>query len=292
MIKKIIWRIKLLLNSFVLTALYLFKACLSQNNLQDGNRNFVVSMTTYGWRYNFVFLTIESILSQKIRPARIYLWIYKDEQPSKIAQWFLNRQINRGLIIKEVEKDVRSYKKLSYVLSNTDCDFEYVITADDDVFYPADWVRNFIEHPNVTSSILCNRGRIITFHPSTNIPLEYKDWALATENDNFVKNILPTGVSGICYPISSLDDRIGDFNNIEQLCPYADDVWYKLLTTSNGYQSLILENGKSHYPPVLTSLTKGLETLNVGEDLNIKQFCSSLRYFNLENHFNKSRENI
>lgn len=287
--KKFFEKIKLLIRSFILTVVYFFKACFSHQNTKDGNNDFVVSLTTFGWRYNFVFFTIESILSQTIKPAKIYLWIYKNDKPFILSKWILARQKKRGLVIIYVDRDVRSYKKLSFILSEKNISFSHVVTADDDVFYPNNWLSGFVKHPDVSSSVLCYRGRVITFKLDGEKLASYKDWPLASESDNFENNILPTGVSGICYPIAALDGRIADFEKIEALCPYADDIWYKLLTTSNGYRSVILKGKDNHYPPVITSLTKGLEKLNVNEDRNIEQFISSSIYFNVENNHFKNK---
>lgn len=279
--RKIYRKLLLLLKSIYLTVYYFFKACFSQNSLLGGNENFVVSLTTYGWRYNFVFLTIESILSQTIKPSAIYLWIHKNEQPTFFAKWFLNKQRKRGLKIKFVERDTKSFKKLSYILTDTDCSFDVVVTADDDVFYPRNWLRNFVNNSNFNTHVLCNRGRVITFEPGSTKLKSYKNWPMADSSYNSRNYILPTGVSGISYPIKSLDMRICNFDDIQKNCPFADDIWYKMVTTSNGYQSLILENKVDHFPPLLSSLTKGLEKMNVNEDLNTKQFVSSLSYFGL-----------
>lgn len=282
MIKKIYRRLILLFKSLMLTIFFLFRAFFSRSSLDSNRSKFVVSLTTYGRRFNYVFLTIESIFYQEVKPSVIYLWIYKDDKPSAIIKWFLEKQIKRGLNIQYVERNTRSYKKLSYILSETDCLFDFVITADDDVFYPKHWLRNFVDNKNVNTHVLCNRGRVITFEEDTGQIKSYKYWPLATAANNLKNLILPTGVSGISYPINSLDHRISDFETINELCPYADDIWYKMVTTSNGYQSIILDNSLDHYPPLLTSLTKGLEKMNVNEDLNSIQFLSSMAYFGLD----------
>ncbi|EEZ6870083.1 hypothetical protein DBS98_004347 [Escherichia coli] len=284
-------KIYILFYSFFLTVYFFFRACISQQNLMRGNDKIVVSLTSYGWRYNFVFLTIESIISQTVKPCCIYLWIYKNENISLLSKWLLQRQVKRGLVIKYVDRDTRSYKKLSYILTHTDCNFECVVTADDDVFYPNTWISDFILHPYFGKAILCNRGRVITFNSDKNEPVSYRKWPLASHLDNCSNAILPTGVSGICYPLISLDERISKFDDIEKNCPYADDIWYKLITVSNGYNSIILESKINHYPPVITSLAKGLEKINVNEDLNSKQFINSLTYFNLNiNSFKNIRK--
>ncbi|EOV2664396.1 hypothetical protein [Enterobacter ludwigii] len=281
MIKKIFRRITLLFKSIVLSFFFLFRGCFCRATLKNGNVNFVVSLTTYGWRYNFVFLTIESIFFQEVKPSVIFLWIHKDEHICPISKWFLQRQIKRGLIVRYVDIDTRSYKKLSYILSDTNCAFDFIVTADDDVFYPKSWLRNFVENPKVNTHILCNRGRVITFESNTGLLKSYKYWPLANTSHNSRNCILPTGVSGICYPIKALDMRISDFDNIHKLCPYADDIWYKMITTANGYKSVILEHSIDHFPPLVTSLNKGLEKMNVNEDLNTRQFTNSLSYFGL-----------
>ncbi|MCE1983991.1 hypothetical protein [Enterobacter ludwigii] len=281
MIKKIFRRITLLFKSIVLSFFFLFRGCFCRATLKNGNVNFVVSLTTYGWRYNFVFLTIESIFFQEVKPSVIFLWIHKDEHICPISKWFLQRQIKRGLIVRYVDIDTRSYKKLSYILSDTNCAFDFIVTADDDVFYPKSWLRNFVENPKVNTHILCNRGRVITFESNTGLLKSYKYWPLANASHNSRNCILPTGVSGICYPIKALDMRISDFDNIHKLCPYADDIWYKMITTANGYKSVILEHSIDHFPPLVTSLNKGLEKMNVNEDLNTRQFTNSLSYFGL-----------
>lgn len=282
MIKKIYRRLILLFKSLMLTIFFLYKALFSRSSLVSNRSKFVVSLTTYGSRFNYVFLTIESIFFQEVKPSAIYLWIYKDDKPSAITKWFLEKQIKRGLNIQYVEKNTRSYKKLSYILSETNCSFDFVITADDDVFYPKHWLRNFVDHKNVNTHVLCNRGRVITFEKDTAHVIPYKYWPLANVTNNLKNLILPTGVSGISYPIKSLDHRISAFETIDELCPYADDIWYKMVTTSNGYQSIILNNRLDHYPPLLTSLAKGLEKMNVNEDLNSIQFLSSMAYFGLD----------
>lgn len=279
---RLIKKLKLLTQSLYLSIFYFFKSIFSHDKLNGGNDKFVVSLTTYGWRYNFVFLTIESLISQSTKPSAIILWVYTGDKPSHFAGWILKRQSKRGLIIKIVEQDVRSYKKLSFILRDIPPQIDFVVTADDDVFYPKNWLKQFAENESVHNKILCYRGRIITLDQHTEKLIPYKNWPLATPQHNNTMNILPTGVSGICYPLKSLDTRLADFSSIINLCPYADDIWFKLLTLSNGYEAVILDSPNSHYPPVITSLTKGLEKINVNGDMNIKQFENSMVYFDLD----------
>ncbi|RSK70255.1 hypothetical protein EJE24_00305 [Enterobacter huaxiensis] len=279
----IIEKLKVLFLSFRLTCKYVFLTIFSHEKLScnhNGNHSFAVSLTSYGARVNFVFLTIESILQQKTKPTTVLLWLYKEDKPNLWAGFFLNRQVRRGLRIIYLEDDYRSYKKLSYVL-NYKIESQYYVTADDDVFYPINWLSGFnTELSNNPHAVYCYRGRTIQFANNDEI-VPYNNWKLASKKDIEGRNLLPTGVSGVCYPMKSLDDRISDFDAVSDLCPYADDVWYKMVTTANGYRSLLINENSEHFTPIITGFIKGLEKYNVYQDRNTPQFNNSLKYFNL-----------
>ena len=98
----------------------------------------VVSLTSYGKRIYEVYLTIESIMQQTIKPNRIVLWL-EDGLKDKEVPNLLERQQVRGLEIRYC-KDIKSYKKLIPTLRAFPDD--YIITIDDDVIYEFDVVEN------------------------------------------------------------------------------------------------------------------------------------------------------
>ena len=65
MIFKFIRKVKIFLTSLYLSVIYFLKACVSRQNLHDGNADFIISLTTYGRRFDFVFLTIEKYSGTK-----------------------------------------------------------------------------------------------------------------------------------------------------------------------------------------------------------------------------------
>lgn len=279
---RILQKARFALVSIAKTFLFSLKAIYSNELSKEKRTDLAVSLTTYGWRFNFVFITVETLLSQSVKPAAVYLWIFEGDKCSLITNWILMKQEKRGLVIKRVKQDVKSYKKLSFMLDESNAKYTHVVTADDDVLYPKNWMKNFVEHPKFLSHVLCNRARVISYDNFSNDLLPYKKWPLAKVSDNKEHAILPTGVSGICYPLRSLDKRISDFEAISNLCPFADDIWYKLTTFANGYDSYLIQDKVNHYPLVITSLTKGLEKLNVLADLNDKQFLQSVNFFGLQ----------
>ena len=276
-------KLKVLFFSLKLTCKYFLLSIFSRKKLpsecESGN-SLAVSLTSYGTRINFVFLTIESILQQKTKPTTILLWLCHKDKPNLWASFFLSKQVRRGLKIIYLEEDYRSYKKLSYIHKHN-IDSKYYVTADDDVFYPLNWLSGFdTALSNDPNAVYCYRGRIIEFENKDRVA-PYNNWKLASKKDIIGNNLLPTGVSGICYPASSLDVRISDFNSISDLCPYADDIWYKMVSTANGYNSMLVNEMSEHFTPVITGFVKGLEKYNVYQDRNTPQFNNSLSYFHL-----------
>lgn len=275
-------KLKVLMKSVVLTVYYFFMALFSKKKLAYDNDEIIVSLTSYGKRINFVFLTIESIIQQSYMPRKIYLWLYIDDIPKGLSGWILNRQKMRGLSINYVERDSRSYKKLSPLFEMEEIDFDYVVTADDDVFYPKNWLEIFKDNYTKQSDcVYCYRGRIITYKSDNIDPVRYSDWPLANIKNSLANNLIPTGVSGVCYPRGAISDDVFDYLTIDKICPCADDIWYKMITVKNRYVSKLVVEHSTHFTPVLTGFGKGLEKVNVHNDYNTVQFTASMKYFKI-----------
>ncbi|EJL89598.1 hypothetical protein [Pantoea sp. GM01] len=275
-------KIKMVISSILLTVKFFALSLFSRRKIVDGNERFIVSLTSYGKRVNYVFLTLESILHQnRVRPMRVILWLYKKDKPSGFSKYIINKQISRGVEVIYLEDDYKSFKKLSYILNVAE-NCPYVVTADDDILYPGNWLQGFNDCINQDpDSIYCYRARLINF-TNTDEVASYNSWQVVNEKRSHNNLLIPTGVSGVCYPIKYLDKRLEDFHSISSLCPYADDIWYKLLTTSNGCVSRLVFTSSIHFTPVITGFSKGLEMINVKTDYNTQQFNNALTYFNLK----------
>ncbi|MEM6049414.1 hypothetical protein AAH450_02370 [Erwinia sp. P7711] len=281
LIKKILVTIK----SLYLTVYYLMRLVFFSPKLEPGNNGYVVSLTSYGSRVKFSFLTIESIFQQSFKPDAIVLWLYKNDKPRGVWLKILQHQERRGLTVRYVDRDVRSYKKLSFILDDNSLPRhitpKFIVTADDDIFYPENWMEGFNNYNKKNEpAVLCYRGRNIIINKNGRIS-PYDQWSLASKMSAKDYTILPTGVSGICYPIKALDNSIALFDEIAKICPYADDIWYKMVTTKNNFDSRLIVKDSIHFVPVFTGFTKGLEKFNVINKLNDNQFIASMDYFML-----------
>ncbi|MDL0430161.1 glycosyltransferase [Marinobacter sp. TBZ242] len=242
----------------------------------------VVSLTTYGRRLSSVHLTVYSLLRQSVCPSSIYLWLYQGDIPKEGLPAALKALEKKGLTIRIVGENLRSYKKIvhTFELAETrGCRF--VVTADDDVYYPKWWLERLLEKAESNPDFVwCYRGHIIEFVGNGELK-PYREWALADRQRVCGNNLLPVGVSGVCYPIESLKG-VNDRDRFLSLAPTADDLWLKCVTTSNGYSARLVKDQSVHFVPVVTSLRppeKGLEKVNVLEDGNTRTLSLLMRHF-------------
>ncbi|PMG80719.1 hypothetical protein [Vibrio lentus] len=254
----------------------------SNSSYLSDNSKIIVSLTTYDKRISQVHLTIKTILLQSSPPKKIYLWLSYDDLINCEVPSCLKDLERFGVKIKFVDENIRSYKKIIYTYEeekgNLDC---YIVTADDDIFYPRSWLSGFerkiLENPN---DVYCYRAQEISFFSNSEVN-DYTQWSLY-HSESSVSNVLATGVSGICYPMESL--RGVEDRKFLDISPSADDIWLKFITLRNGYNNSLVLNRSVHFSPVIKPFTipsKGLEEENIFNNGNTKVFNKCLDFFKL-----------
>jgi len=242
----------------------------------------VVSLTTYGRRLSAVHLTVRSLLRQSVRPSTIYLWLYQGDIPAEGVPSELKKLERKGLRIRVIDENLRSYKKIVHTFELVESmGWRFVVTADDDVYYPRFWLESLLVNAaSDPNSVWCYRGHVVEFMDNGELT-PYRNWTIADRQGVSGNNLLPVGVSGICYPIESLKG-VNDRESFLSLAPTADDLWLKCVTTLNGYSARLVTDQSIHFVPVVTSLRppeKGLERVNVLEDGNTKTLTLLMKHF-------------
>lgn len=192
-------------------------------------RKIVVSMTTFPARIDKVWLCVETLLRQSLKPDSIILWLSKEQFKGVILPDKLLEQQKRGLTIKFCEGDLKSHKK--YYYSFLEYPNDIVVTVDDDVFYPqgllAELYRMYKQNSN---SICCTRARKIVFNSYHNV-CTYNLWRT---NPLFFTGpsyaLCPIGVGGVLYPPGSVNDEVFNIDAIIETCLRADDLWLKSMS--------------------------------------------------------------
>ncbi len=245
------------------------------NNGVNSN-NIVVSLTSYSKRVHDVYLVLESIALQTVKPDRVILWLSEDEYDINSIPKTLSNRIPFGLEVKFC-KDIKSYKKIIPTLEL--CPDNIIVTIDDDYLYPHDTVENLLsEHLKYPDAILGNRAHEITLKNGK--VDEYRQWKKEVEHQS--DKVFLTGCGAILYPPKSLYDSVTNQNLFMDLCPHADDIWLFAMAKLNKTE-IRKANGRdfSDFVELQGNRDMGLNNFNVKGRGNNSQFEAVANYFQL-----------
>lgn len=191
----------------------------------------IVTLTSFPPRFGTLHLTIRSLLDQDLRPDAVILWIAHDDL-GKVPR-AVRRLTRRGLDIRGTA-DLRSYKKLVPALA--ECGPAFLATADDDVFYPPDWLDALAQtwrrgHRAYAPAplIACHRAhRVPEPTPDATLaPYRGWEWDVQPAVDAApARDLMPTGVGGVLYPPNCFHADVLDVAAFQTLAPTADDLWF------------------------------------------------------------------
>jgi FkbM family methyltransferase len=262
---------------------------------------YIVSLTSYKKRLTDTApYAITTLFNQTIQPDRIVLWV-ANEDKEHIPQ-IMEKLVEKGLEIRFCE-DIKSYKKLIPTLEAFPDD--YIITGDDDVYYPENWFEQFImEQKKNPNKIICHRAHGIKVDENHNL-LPYEKWDNCIEPTEYfgkifisqeqskprhqLQSIFPTGASGILYPPKCFYKDILNKELFMKLAPMADDIWYWTMAILNKEYFreespyIVIENGYSKnlqdIEPEQQQNENALWNYNVSEKGNDKQLKVVIEYY-------------
>lgn len=213
------------------------------------NAPIIISLTSYYKRFDILYLVLESLFQQDYQEDyEIILYLSQEDidkfggMPIKVE-----KLIERGLQVKIVDENIRSYKKVFYVADQNKN--KSIVTVDDDVYYPSWWLKTMMDsvadNPN---TVIAYRGHYIL--NKENVVLSYREW-LSNSNNFFdeqaLYSFMPTGTSGVYYPLNALQGLSETKEKFVELCPHADDLWLKYITVINGFKAKRILNKNIHF---------------------------------------------
>ncbi|WP_395632345.1 hypothetical protein [Flavobacterium sp.] len=238
----------------------------------------IVSVTSFPARIEDVWISLESLMRQTVKPDAIILWLAGEQFPDRILPKKLISLQERGLTIRYCD-DLRSHKKYYYAMQ------EYpeacIITFDDDLYYDNKVIERLVTlHDQYPDCICTNRAHQIKIKDGKVLP--YRQWDHNAKNIlTPTKTLLPTGGAGTLYPPHFLPKTAFEAKLIRSLCFHADDVWLKLMATLNQKKSVTHSFYNKDFLTVSQTQNEKLVSQNVFDGGNDKQFQDVCHHFSI-----------
>lgn len=218
-----------------------------------------VSLTSWGRRIETVYSTIESIGRGTVKPSRVELWL-GEKEAARALPVPLRRLVDRGLTVSYVQDEGPHTKYYPYVASRED--FERpMVTADDDIFYPVDWLERLVQaHAARPELIHAYRAKCVRLEGGTLTPS--KRWGMCGSTQPHACH-LATGVSGVIYPPSFLRHLKQAGTEFRSCSPRDDDLWLHVQALRSGHRVAQLGPNPQHFVGRLWTQGEALYRFNV-----------------------------
>lgn len=241
----------------------------------------IVSLTSYGERLNELQYTLYSLVVQTVRPKKIIVNLA--EKDFIALPPLLKRFEQYGVEYRQTE-DLKSYKKLIPTLALYPD--KIIVTADDDLFYPKDWLEKLwkahLENPDI---IVCHLTAQISFIDVKLKP--YSEWAFNKKQTKpSFKNLILSG-GGTLFPPNSLHVDALKSELFMILSPFADDIWDYFMAVLNGTKVMQISKSYTNVKYVNPYREYGLENgetlaqVNVRLEKNDEQLRNILKHYDI-----------
>lgn len=195
----------------------------------------VVSLTSFPARINYVYEVLERMLIQTLKPDEIVLWLSKEQFPERENELPENLLAMRkyGIKIEWCDGDIKAYKKFIPTLKKYPDDL--VVMLDDDLIYHVDLLETLYQaHKDFPNAIIASRCHEIAIDAEGKLA-SYKKWKKQCGYDTYKirDDWFFTGGAGTLLPPHIFGEELFDIDSIQELCPWADDVWLNLNAAIN-----------------------------------------------------------
>lgn len=206
----------------------------------------IVSLTSYSTRIDSVYFTLETIGRNSLRPRRLILWLDETARLSTLPSE-LRRLQKRGLEVLPC-RNYGSHKKY-YPFLESQSEFAVpLVTADDDMLYPRDWLAGLNAAYQANDHVInCFRARTVRVADGAMAP--YETWPLCTSSSPSFRTFA-TGSSGAIFPPRYLAALKTAGESFMQSCPKADDLWLHVNALRSGHKIRQITAASQHYPHI------------------------------------------
>lgn len=233
----------------------------------DEDSDIIISLTSYPGRINTIYLTIMTLLNQTIKPRMIVLWLAKEQFPNEMEDLPKNLVglVEKGLTIRFCD-NLYPHKKYYYtMLENPDA---YIVTVDDDTFYPENMLEKLLEVSRLYPGVICCTWGQSFLNSDEKVGESQELWKEELTYGEPSYNLIPTGVGGVLYPPKSLHLEVFNKDVFMAICPKEDDLWLKAMALLNHTKAVRIRQKGKIYFSILKTQSSGLYFDNVYQSKN------------------------
>lgn len=250
------------INKLFVNLVYPVVQLLNSKKGVDEKSDIIISLTTFPDRIHYVWMTVLSLLNQTMKPYKVVLWLSEEQFPDRRLPKILNSLCKRGLEIRYCD-DLKSHKKYFYTMK--EWSDKYVLTCDDDMFYPENLLENlFRSSQKYPQKIICNNSMKVTYDENGDFVRRSQWLHKCMEMEGL--QVCPVGCGGVLYPPNALNQEAFNKEAIKEIAWYQDDVWLKGMAVLNG--TTAYNEGKYYHDFFNNIFTqrRGLWQVNMAHD--------------------------
>ncbi len=236
----------------------------------------VVSLTSFPKRFPQLDLCLKSLVIQKYKPNKIIVYLGSDSSREMLTKAML-RYEKYGVEYRfDKKENLMPHKKYFYAMQ------EYpdsiVVTADDDVVYPRDWLlslyKSYRKYPNAVSA---RRVHLMKKKDGKLLPYDY--WEDQCQKIRVPSmSLIATGNSGVLYPPHCFGQMAFDIDSIKKTSLRADDIWLKCMEIKHRIPVVWVPNWQVMLPEIDSSENEKLSDENVFTGTNDEVLHAVMKY--------------
>ncbi len=231
-------------------------------NREERTPRLIVSLTTHPGRINCVHLTVNTLLTQSLKPDKVILWLADSQFPNREQDLpaELLRLKDYGLTIDWCE-DLKSYKKLLPTLRKYPDDI--IVTVDDDAYYDSELLSSLYNAYLKNGNNVYAR-RVVKLELDEDDELHPVSARKFLYEDNYEPVFLhqQIGAFGVMYPPGVLHKDVYDIEKIKRLLPTHDDVYFWAMAVLNNTKIQTILGHKADINYIDSSQSCGLMNIN------------------------------
>ena len=241
----------------------------------------IVSLTSFPERFRTIVPCLKSLLLQSFKPDRLIVYLGSDTKETDLTKPMRELEAYGVEYRFDTEKNLKSHKKYYYAVK--DFPDGVIVTADDDLYYPKDWLeslyKSYLRYPHAISARRVHR---IALDRNGNLK-KYNHWTHQYRTcKEPSRSLIATGGSGKLYPPHMLSDELTNDKVFMKVCPNADDIWIKCIEALSDVKVVWAPNNEVDLQSTAKDITNRLSNANVREDGNDTQLRAVMDYYGID----------